>query len=59
MTDSTHIRIIAELRDQLRDLQNIIDDQRAEIAGLKRAFNDAETERDQAVESREHGSYGL
>ena len=59
MTDSNHVRIIAELRDQIRDLQNIITDQRAEIADLKRAFNDAETERDQAIESREHGSYGL
>ena len=59
MTNSTHIRIIAELRDRLRELQKIIADQRAEIAGLKRAFNDAETERDQAIESREHGSYGL
>ena len=58
MTDSTHIRIIAELRDQIRDLQNIIDDQRAEIAGLKRAVDDTEIERDQAIESREHGSYG-
>ena len=59
MTNSTHIRIIAELRDQLRDLQNIIVDQRAEIAGLKRAVDDAETERNQAIESREHGSYEL
>ena len=58
MTNSTHIRIIAELRDQLRDLQHIIDDQRADIAGLKRAVDDTEIERDQAIESREHGSYG-
>ena len=47
---SESLRIIAELRQEIRDLQNIIDDQRTELAGLKRALDDTEIERDQAIE---------